>query len=205
MGKECSVCYAVNPETAVECEDCGKKFETAAIYDGKPKITLIIQSEQIELPENGALIGRECGIAPEIFNHTWVSASHCRIYIDGGECYIEDIGSNGNGSTNGTFINGIKLPKRTPTKFYDGNTITIAHLAFDVRIEYPQQSQINEGPIKEIAERLIWVIECPVSGKRFEVEDSGSKITECDCPSCKNDIVDKKRISRVKPKQVRAV
>ena len=200
MGKECGMCFEMNADGALECVSCGTAFENVEAA-GKPKITFIgtIDGKVIEIPEDGAVIGRDCGIAPDVFNHKWVSESHCRVSIDRNNCYIEDVGSDGNGSTNGTFINGDKLPKRTPTKFYDGNKLKIAHLLFDIKIEYPQ-SVLADEPIEEPAEQLVWAIECPVSGKRFEVESPDAKIAKCDC--C-DDEMDQKRISKIKPKQVK--
>ena len=199
MNKTCSICNNENSDNASVCEMCGAALEADSLCR-KPTVTLVsINGPAIELPEDGALIGRGCSLAPNLFDHNWVSETHCRISIDGGDCYIEDIGSDGNGSTNGTFINGDKIPKRTRVKFYHGNTLSIAHLHFDIRVEYPQSHTEEETVVEE---RLVWVIECPVSGKRFEVEDSDSRIKECDC--CV-DIMDKKRISKVKPKQVRAI
>jgi hypothetical protein len=201
MGIECILCNFTSPDNASECEVCGAKFEPAPTAVGKPKITLVsvIDGNHVAIPENGALIGRGGDIAPEIFEHKWVSENHCRITVDGNDCFVEDIGSEGNGSTNGTFIDGIKLPKRTPTKLYGGSKLKIAHLLFDVKVELPQ-SPVVEETAETAIEQLIWVIECPVSAKRFEVENSDAKIQEC---ACCVDTVDKKRISKVKPKQVK--
>jgi len=181
----------------MECEFCGTKFQEAVRY-GKPKITLInvINQGVVEIPEDGGLIGRSCDIAPEIFNHKWVSDPHCRITLKDNQCYIEDIGGEGAGSTNGTFLDGIKLAPRIPTKLYDGTKIRIAHLIFDGYVKY---SEFSDIPVEE---RLIWVIECPGSGIRYEVSGANTKITECEC--CQ-DSIDKKGIGKVKPKLVRAV
>ncbi|MCL2200661.1 MAG: FHA domain-containing protein [Oscillospiraceae bacterium] len=202
MSKECTVCYWNNPGNADECEECGAVLRTDVAALGAPCITLIsiIDKTPIILPGNGAVLGRSCGIAPELFNHKWVSESHCRVSVDGSDCYIEDIGSDGNGSTNGTFLNGDKLPKRTSVKFFSGNKLKIAHLMFDIKVEYPQSEEAGPATSAEEQEILTWVIECPVSGRRYEVDGSSYKIEQCGC--CE-DLVDKKRISKVKPKQVR--
>jgi hypothetical protein len=155
----------------------------------------------IEIPENGCYIGRNSGIAPEVLDHNWVSENHCFISNINNEYYAEDFGSDGNGSTNGTYLNGDKLPKRIPTKLYDGNMLKLAHLLFQVKIDYPKKQEPDKTS-GESTEQLIWVIECPVTGKRFIVENANSRKDECDC--C-DDYFDRKEISKVKPKQVKAV
>jgi predicted component of type VI protein secretion system len=168
---------------------------------GKPKVTLIRNGCELELPVDGLKIGRGCSIAPDIFNHNQVSETHCEITIDNTDCYVEDIGSSGAGSTNGTFIDGVAIPKRTPTKLYDGNTLGIATLVFDVRLEHPQ-SLISEEPTEESSEKHIWAIVCPKCKAQYPVENQDTRIQECGkCVVAMH----KKLISKETPKQVRAV
>lgn len=203
MSKECKACGLPSSDNARECEFCGAEFDDA-VSCGKPEITLvdIISKSAVEIPEEGCMIGRGCAIAPEIFNHKWVSDPHCRISLQGDECYIEDIGAEGVGSTNGTFLDGIKLAPRVATKFHDGSRIKIAHLIFDVKIEYSQTQPEAGICVDSVKESLVWAIECPVCGTRYEVADASARKTECG--RC-HDSIDKKRIARVKPKQVKAV
>ena len=161
------------------------------------------------------MIGREGGFAPHVFGHEWVSSMHCRLTADGGDFYVEDIGSEGNGSTNGTFIDGNRLPARTPVKIHNGSRLMIAHLMFDVRVLLPQAASTDaagnfasvEGAdhragVGEDAVDMIWVIECPSSGERHVVEGASARIRTCTCCA---DAMDKKRISAVKPKQVKVI
>lgn len=201
MSKECNKCGLFSSDDARECESCGAKFNDDVLCE-KPKISLIniISKSVVEIPEDGCMIGRDCDIASEIFNHKWVSASHCRISVKDNECYVEDVGAEGVGSTNGTSLDGIKLVPRIPTKFHDGSRLKVAHLIFDVKVDYPKTQSEADVCVDSVEEGLIWVIECPVSGKRYVVEDALSRMTECEC--C-HDSIDKKRISKVKPKQVK--
>ena len=202
MSKICLFCAFENEDSAVQCALCSEAIDNQDVAScGAPQVTLTnaLNGSIVQVPENGGLVGRGCGIAPNVFNHKWVSETHCRISIKDNQCFVEDIGSNGEGSANGTYIDGNRLPKRMPTKFYNGSTLKIAHLLFDVKVEYPQIEQ--EEDVKEVAEELIWVIDCPACGKRFAVDGANSQKSECD--RCKEfDIMDKKRIAKVKPKQV---
>ena len=193
MDKECKFCKEKNNANARKCSACGAPFASKAA-SGTPTISFIRLSDKkvVKIPEGGAVLGRNCGIAPEVFNHEYVSESHCRVTVDNNCCCIEDVGSGGNGSTNGTFINGSQLPKRTPTRFDDGDSLRIAHMVFDIKIEYPQAAP-------EPAIRLVWAIDCPVCDKRYVVKDGNVRISECD--RCV-DIMDRQEISNVRPKQV---
>ena len=205
MSKKCNFCSTINDDNTPICTECGRDEFDIVDSDspsGKPKISLknIVSDVSVEVPEVGCLIGRGYDFAPEMFNHKWVSEPHCKISIVDNDCIIEDIGSEGVGSTNGTFLNGDRLPARTPTKFYDGSKIMIAHIMFDVTVEYPYKSCESEENGHDEGVPFKWVIDCPVSGKRFDVENSTSHITECDCCT---DPVDKRKIARIRPKQVR--
>jgi len=194
MNKVCKVCNDDNPVSASVCESCGTAFEDIFV-NGKPIVTLIRDDYQIELPKDGLLIGRTCCIAPELFNHTHVSETHCKISINDTDCDVEDIGSDGVGSTNGTFIDGVRLPKRVPTKIYDGSTLRIAHLLFDVKVDYPTSCLTEEN-----IELYTWVIVCKGCGKEYPVENKDVRIKECD--RCV-DVMDRKLIAKEVPKQIK--
>jgi pSer/pThr/pTyr-binding forkhead associated (FHA) protein len=203
MSKICKHCTCLNDDAAIVCEVCGEALSGAAtISRGRPTITLLLKSSttarRIVIPEGGGIIGRNYYIAPEIFNHKWVSELHCRISVIDDECYIEDIGSDGMGSTNGTFINGNKLPPTVPVKFYDGDELNIAkYLLFNVKVEYPQIEMSDDSGDVETPEKLMWIVVCPVCGTEYTAESEDKGRDECEvCP----DSMDKKRISKVKPK-----
>jgi hypothetical protein len=168
-----------------------------------PKVTLkaVVTGGLLEIPAGGCLIGRGSSFASELFNHKWVSDPHCKISLAEGACLIEDIGSEGMGSTNGTFLNGDRLPPRTPVRLADGGKIRIAHLMFDVMIEAsPENCPAGPEGGGGGEALLTWVIDCPVCGKRFSVEDGAGRVLECD--AC-GDPVDRRQIAKIRPKQVR--
>ena len=197
----CPNCIAKNDDKAVSCMVCGEALNRAdEALQGTPQITLthLESGNTVSIPECGGILGRGRGIAPEIFSDKRVSETHCGITITNSECFIEDIGSNGDGTVNGTYIDNVKLPKRTRIKFHNGSKLRIAHLLFDVKVEY-SPSEDEAGDHKRV--EVIWVIECPVSGARYLVDGPGSRISECGCSSCSGTI-DRRRIARIRPKQV---
>ncbi|RPI77134.1 MAG: FHA domain-containing protein, partial [Planctomycetaceae bacterium] len=69
-----------------------------------------------EIGESPRILGR--GELTEIrLEHSSVSRQHCRFWREGNQCFVEDCGS-----TNGTFVNGIKV---TREKLNAGDTILV--------------------------------------------------------------------------------
>lgn len=63
-----------------------------------------------EIPEGGLLVGRGsfCDI---ILTDEYVSIRHCKVFLENGEVFIEDLGS-----TNGTLVDGEKIEKKSGLK-----------------------------------------------------------------------------------------
>ncbi len=200
-GKECMACGMSNDRSAKVCEHCGTEFEDVVLETPAVIFTELISGERIEIPTEGAVIGRSGGIGANVFHHKWVSDPHCRITIDGGECFIEDIGGDGCGSTNGTFLNGERLPPRLITKCKNKDTVKVAHIMLDVGITYPERDSGTEpeAPAEDEAE-VKWVMECPVCGTRYDVESGTVRMAQCGVCT---DAFDKKKMAKVKPRQVR--
>src|SRR5579872_4164137 len=59
-------------------------------------------------------------------DHTSVSRQHCRFWMEGKLCLIEDCGS-----TNGTYVNGLKVTKE---KLNAGDTIVVGRFELIVEI-----------------------------------------------------------------------
>jgi len=75
-----------------------------------PSISILYPEESrqtVQIPENGLLIGRssDCYLC---LADEFISAKHCRIFLENEELFIEDLGS-----TNGTFIDGIQVGKKS--------------------------------------------------------------------------------------------
>lgn len=61
----------------------------------------------MQIPENGLLIGRspDCDLC---LKDEFISAKHCKIFFEDEKLFIED-----QGSTNGTFIDGTEVGKKS--------------------------------------------------------------------------------------------
>jgi ribosomal protein L37AE/L43A len=197
MSVACMICNTENADGATVCELCGSKLEGGK-KAAKPKVSLqlIADKRVIGIPDEGCVISREGDFAPEIFNHKFVSDPHCRIAFNDCECTVEDIGGAGSGSTNGTFLDKIRLAPNVPVTLRNDSELRIAHLMFKAIIEHPE-------PVAEQEEvdppKRAWIIECPVCGARHEVPSESSSISECE--SCEDEF-DKRAIARVRPRQV---
>lgn len=68
-------------------------------------------------------IGRDDGPLTDLCEDN-VSGRHARIRVGDDDVMIEDIGSEGCGSTNGTYLNGARIPANQPTPLPDGAVVT---------------------------------------------------------------------------------
>jgi hypothetical protein len=111
--------------------------------DFPPGGTFAIQIREVEAPlifqpdsSNALLIGRrnnENTFKPEIDFYPFagyllgVSRKHALIYRQGTRLMLEDLGS-----SNGTFINGVRLKPNEPHPIFDGAEISIGNLHFTI-------------------------------------------------------------------------
>ena len=169
-----------------ECSPDNTQIEAMTLID--------MDRKAIAIPLDGCVIGRSSSLGDGIFDHKWVSDPHCRLFVQDGVLFVEDIGDSLQGSTNGTSINGDeRIPKNTPTPLAHRDRLTIAHLKFDIEVK---TSQVQSPDV--IEEKLIWVVVCPECTKWHKVDDSSGRITNCD--GCK-DVDYAKEIARVKAVQ----
>jgi pSer/pThr/pTyr-binding forkhead associated (FHA) protein len=75
-----------------------------------PSISVLYPEENrqtMQIPKTGLLIGRsqDCNLC---LTDEFISAKHCKIFFENGELFIEDLGS-----TNGTFIDGVQVEKKS--------------------------------------------------------------------------------------------
>ncbi len=66
-------------------------------------------------------------------DHTSVSRQHCRFWMEGQTCYVEDFGS-----TNGTYVNGLKI---TREKLSAGDTVVVGR--FELVVEDKNRVQLT--------------------------------------------------------------
>jgi len=82
--------------------------------------------QTLQIPENGLLIGRspDCDLC---LTDEFISAKHCKIFFENEELFIED-----QGSTNGTFIDGTQVEKKSSLK--EGQGIQIGATVLKINV-----------------------------------------------------------------------
>jgi hypothetical protein len=65
------------------------------------------KGEVLPIPDE-VTVGRGGGCGIVLADDTYVSTTHARLFQQGGECFVEDLGS-----TNGTFVNGERVTAAT--------------------------------------------------------------------------------------------
>jgi pSer/pThr/pTyr-binding forkhead associated (FHA) protein len=92
----------------------------------KLEIRNVQSSQTFQIDPEGAVIGREGSQAADIkIRDQSISKRHARIYADGGEWYIEDLGS-----SNGTFINNKRID--SPVVISPGTSFKLSENSFEV-------------------------------------------------------------------------
>jgi S1-C subfamily serine protease len=98
--------------------------------DGAARCSFEITRNMLQRTRNGVVLGRlENGVDVRI-DHAEVSRRHARIFLNGAQVMLEDLGA-----MNGTTLNGVKLIPNAPLPLADGAVVTMGPLAFDVRVE----------------------------------------------------------------------
>ncbi len=101
---------------AAGCRACGLKGAAAA-----PGLRFPWGPVPVE-PGTSLLIGRENSpIAGQLAAYSNISRRHARVHADGTSLTVEDLDS-----TNGTFVNGEKVPPRTPVPAKAGDRVRFA-------------------------------------------------------------------------------
>lgn len=85
-----------------------------------PVVRLRFPWGDVPVPAAGLTVGRDFGVAcgAPIANYDNVSRSHARLYLEQGEVLLVDLDS-----TNGTTVNGSRLPAHQPTAVVDGDVL----------------------------------------------------------------------------------
>lgn len=88
-----------------------------------PTLTNLETGEFIEIDKPSYIIGRVEG--DYIYKKTVISAKHAQFITKNGTCYVKDLNS-----TNGTTVNGYKLPPETEVEVKSGQTVCLADEEF---------------------------------------------------------------------------
>ncbi len=108
-------------ETFPDVECRGKDGQNA------PHAFRVSGAALVRSPE-GLVIGRQPASADIVLNHPEVSRDHARVQIKDGELTIEDLGS-----TNGTFVDGVKLEKGNPRRLQDGSELKLGQITLTAK------------------------------------------------------------------------
>lgn len=128
----CENCGNQNEIMNLECTKCG--FDLSFIIPTQQKnaaekkwILLYNNNEScVEFPILGdAEIGRNGTLAEKILDTSdFTSRSHARIFFENEKLFLEDF------SRNGTFLNGVRIPKMTKTSLKSNDEIIFADIKF---------------------------------------------------------------------------
>lgn len=135
----CPECKRPKPNRGRECPVCGSDLVPGRIYiqSPAPQGTVVNggPSEPTKIIGNGWTLtlregqfGRTSGIYPEFASCKYISGNHGKFMHNASGWMVID-----NGSTNGTYINDVKLAPGTATPLHIGDKLTIATIDFDVQ------------------------------------------------------------------------
>jgi S1-C subfamily serine protease len=92
--------------------------------------TFEIPRSLLQRTRNGAIIGRLHSGVDIMIEHDEISRRHARVYLDGDQTVIEDLGS-----LNGTQADGMRLVPDLPVPLKSGSVVRFGPLTFDVKVE----------------------------------------------------------------------
>jgi len=128
-GKEMRFCPECGkPKQGTVCAACGADLVSAKEFHGNPGQPSFLVGNGWRLPLKPGVFGRIGGIYPEFSTEQYISGRHGEIFHNKkGEWGISDLDS-----TNGTFIDGIRLEPHKAYLLKIGQQLTIATTNFMV-------------------------------------------------------------------------
>ena len=128
--RKCEYCGEKNPVSALECHKCGSDLsfcnpiaedDSIAMVSEEKKWTITIGDEKREI-KGEIVIGRESGPFMNLLSSPYVSRKHATISEKNGRLVLIDF------STNGTFVNGIRIEKNVEIDLNTGDKLSFADI-----------------------------------------------------------------------------
>jgi pSer/pThr/pTyr-binding forkhead associated (FHA) protein len=88
---------------------------------------LVVSASELKHAAEGLVLGRHSEQCDLVVAHGSLSRRHARLRIGEGRLTIEDLGS-----TNGTIVDGMRLPVETPRPLRDGAQLLLGEIRFVV-------------------------------------------------------------------------
>lgn len=148
----CPVCGTENVPTEKYCGDCGFLLSSTPGEPVSPEATsaqvklvdTIGQREFLLRPGQNT-VGREG--ADVLLGDPTVSRKHAVITLEDSKCFIEDLGS-----TNGTYVDGVLIPKGEKQQLRDGAEVKFGNTVLVLQLP-PVPCEAEESPTAEPAAR----------------------------------------------------
>jgi ribosomal protein L40E len=120
----CPECHHENPAQSRKCEKCGEEiFDVIpSLHGAEKKFTLELfdgnDGATFSLEDTVTDIGREAKMALQLATKTFVSRVHIRLTKQNEELFIQNLST-----TNGTFVNGVRITDDNPHMLKVGDEI----------------------------------------------------------------------------------
>lgn len=121
--------YSEDPATEKIYSDSvlGSKLVIAGFDTNGHVIRLTLDMNDMKLSSNGLLVGRDSRACDLILSDSSISRVHAKIFMKGGELYIEDMDS-----TNGTVLDGQKLTPSNPVKMETAGSLMLGDIDLSI-------------------------------------------------------------------------
>lgn len=144
---KCPVCGTENAPTEKYCGDCGFLLSSTPAE----AVESVVEAEQAKLIETAGqrehyLRSGENSVGREgtdvLLGDPTVSRRHALVILDGGKCWVQDLGS-----TNGTSVNGKPLPANDKAELSNGSEVKFGSAV--VTLSLPQAAGAGESVAAE--------------------------------------------------------
>jgi len=152
----CPVCGTENSPSEKYCGDCGFLLsstpgEAGPVSEAGPQAKLAGDGREFVLQEGENVIGRED--TDVLLEDPSVSRRHALLVLEGGSCWVEDLGS-----TNGTFVDGQQIAKGERVELASGAELKLGSIVLTLDLpaakpeEGGEESAATEEPVEEAPE-----------------------------------------------------